>query len=60
MQLVIEAEFSKKESVKVMWRLEAANDVDEALRHEQIHFDITELYARKLRKNISVLINKAI
>ena len=43
-----------------MWRLEAANDVDEALRHEQIHFDITELYARKLRKNISVLINKAI
>ena len=30
-------------------------DAEELLRHEQIHFDITELYTRKLRKRISEL-----
>ena len=59
LKLVIEADFYKNESVTVIWRLKAANDVDQALQHEQIHFDITELYARKVRKMISVLINRA-
>ncbi len=30
-------------------------DSDELLRHEQIHFDITELYTRKLRQRLNEL-----
>jgi predicted secreted Zn-dependent protease len=30
-------------------------DSDELLRHEQVHFDITELYTRMLRKKVSEL-----
>ncbi|MGE0638554.1 MAG: DUF922 domain-containing protein [Bacteroidia bacterium] len=31
------------------------NDSEELLRHEQVHFDITELYTRMLRKKVSEL-----
>lgn len=31
---------------------------DETLRHEQLHFDIAELYARKLRKKFSILMSE--
>ena len=40
----VEAYFEKKQS----WFKEEAH-TDHHLQHEQIHFDITELYARKLR-----------
>jgi hypothetical protein len=43
----VEAEFYGNSS----WVKEARKSV-ELLRHEQVHFDITELYARKLRKAI--------
>lgn len=33
----------------------AADKSDELLKHEQLHFDIAELYARKIRKRISEL-----
>ena len=32
-------------------------DAEELLRHEQVHFDITEFYTRKLRKRISEVID---
>lgn len=31
---------------------------DETLKHEQLHFDITELHARKLRKRFSILVRE--
>lgn len=47
--VMIKAEFFKTESwVKSELRSE------ELLIHEQLHFDITELYARKLRKELSL------
>lgn len=39
-------------NVNQSWTKEKT-DAEELLRHEQVHFDITELYARKLRKRIS-------
>lgn len=44
----VRAYFEKKES----WFKEEAHN-DYILAHEQLHFDITELYARKLRKLLS-------
>lgn len=44
----IKAYFETKES----WFKEEAHN-DYILHHEQLHFDITELYARKLRKALS-------
>jgi len=44
----VRAYFEKEES----WVKEEAR-TEHHLRHEQIHFDITELYARKLRKILS-------
>lgn len=44
----VRAYFEKKES----WLKEEARN-DYILAHEQLHFDITELYARKLRKLLS-------
>ncbi|MCG3164254.1 MAG: hypothetical protein POELPBGB_00008 [Bacteroidia bacterium] len=40
-------------NVKKSWTKE--EESDELLRHEQLHFDITELYTRKLRKLVSEL-----
>lgn len=40
-------------NVNKSWTKET--DSDDLLRHEQLHFDITELYARKLRKKVSEL-----
>jgi hypothetical protein len=36
------------------WVREASKATPNLLRHEQVHFDITELYARKLRQKISL------
>jgi len=36
------------------WVREATKASPNLLRHEQVHFDITELYARKLRQKISL------
>ncbi len=44
----IKAYFEKKNS----W-VKSIGQNDHTLEHEQIHFDITELYARKLRKALS-------
>ena len=44
----IQSYFEKKNS----W-VKLAGRNDHTLEHEQIHFDITELYARKLRKELS-------
>lgn len=44
----VQAYFEKKES----W-VKAEALTDHHLRHEQLHFDITELYARKLRKHLT-------
>ena len=41
--------FKKKES----WTRNT--DSEQLLAHEQLHFDVTELYARKLRKKLSEL-----
>jgi hypothetical protein len=46
--LTISASFIKKQS----WKQKEINNAD-LLTHEQIHFDITEVYARKLRQKIS-------
>lgn len=43
--------FFKKES----WKDSLIKQSDYCLKHEQTHFDITELYARKYRKVLSVL-----
>lgn len=53
--LQIFAEFYKNESWKnTEWKLN-----EYLLKHEQIHFDITELYARKFRKELArIQINK--
>lgn len=37
------------------WKLKSTNS-NYCLKHEQLHFDIAELYARKLRKQISEII----
>ena len=37
------------------WARSGAGRTDELLAHEQLHFDITELFARKLRRDISEL-----
>jgi len=47
LNLIVIACFNKKES----WRKEKEINV-ETLNHEQKHFDITEIFARKLRKSI--------
>ena len=44
----VQSYFEKNES----W-VKAEALTDHHLRHEQLHFDITELYARKLRKRLS-------
>lgn len=44
-------------SVKRSWVLKEAKNDSALLRHEQIHFDITELYARKIRKLLAEYIN---
>lgn len=44
----VEAQFFPKDS---WYKREHANDT--ILGHEQLHFDLTELYARKLRKEIA-------
>lgn len=44
--VIIVAVMNKKESCVIFKR-------DEVLNHEQTHFDIAELYARKIRKKIS-------
>jgi len=36
------------------WVREASKATPNLLRHEQLHFDITEVYARKLRQKISL------
>jgi hypothetical protein len=59
LKILVEAVFLKKDSPKIMWRLEASNFVVQALQHEQIHFDITEVYARKFRKIIFAFISRA-
>ncbi len=43
----IVAQFDQAKS----WKIEKAES-DHLLKHEQVHFDITELYARKLREKI--------
>ncbi len=43
-------------NVNQSWTKEKT-DAEELLRHEQLHFDITELFTRKLRKRISELID---
>lgn len=49
-KLIITADFIKSQS----WFNERLNDIQktDALPHEQLHFDIAELYARKLRSVI--------
>lgn len=42
-------------NVKKSWTKETGSD--DLLRHEQVHFDITELYTRILRKKVSELID---
>lgn len=37
----------------VSWVLEPKDTSSQLLRHEQLHFDISELYARKIRKILS-------
>lgn len=37
-------------SIKQSWLLKGSKGDSSLLRHEQIHFNITELYARKIRK----------
>ena len=36
------------------WFRDPQNSTEALLRHEQLHFDITELYARKLRQKLTV------
>ena len=47
----VEAHFYPNKS----WYLKDKSD-DHILRHEQLHFDITELYARKFRKELEKLV----
>ncbi|HMB99642.1 MAG TPA: hypothetical protein VKN14_01255 [Flavobacteriaceae bacterium] len=47
-RVIVEAHFYPEKS---WYKSEASND--HILLHEQLHFDLTELYARKLRKRIS-------
>jgi len=49
----VRAEFEKNNS----W-FYANHKTEAVLRHEQLHFDITELYARKLRTKLSSLNNQ--
>lgn len=55
--VLVVATFDKKQS---WFRKEAApNDKELILRHEQGHFDLAELYGRKLKKELSLLkVNK--
>jgi hypothetical protein len=48
-RIVVKCNFRKKES----WTRTTESDV--LLAHEQLHFDVTELYARKLRQKLSEL-----
>ncbi len=48
LQIDVKGEFFKNQS----WVKKKARDAD-GLKHEQGHFDITEIYARKLRKECS-------
>lgn len=59
LKIIVRARFNKKESIKVEWRLKPFNLEDQSLQHEQIHFDITEVYARKFREILCKLIPKA-
>ncbi len=59
LKIVILTEFLKDFSYKWFAHLWDTNFKTEALEHEQIHFDITEVYARKLRQKIKPLISKA-
>lgn len=44
----VHARFNPQKS----WKRKDIDSSDELLAHEQLHFDITELYARKLRKSM--------
>ena len=48
-KLILKVKFDKKLS----WVLKG-KETDELLRHEQVHFDIYELYARKFMKKLSL------
>ncbi|GAA4355087.1 hypothetical protein GCM10023185_17620 [Hymenobacter saemangeumensis] len=41
------------------WFRDPKNSTEALLRHEQLHFDITEVYARKLRQKLTVFKVKA-
>lgn len=41
---------------KFSWIKEGAKGNEDVLRHEQLHFDITELHARKLRQRLENLV----
>jgi hypothetical protein len=49
-KLTVEAQFYKKKSFKAL-----SNYTASLLRHEQLHFDIAELYARKIRARFTEL-----
>lgn len=47
----ISAQFNKRES----WVRPDARGHDSILSHEQVHFDITEIFARKLRQSVATI-----
>jgi hypothetical protein len=51
----VEATFDPNTS----WFRDPKNATESLLRHEQLHFDITEVYARKLRQKLTVFKVKA-
>jgi len=57
--ITISATFDKMKSFKNMFHLNEFDLVDQSLEHEQLHFDITELFARKFREKIAKLMPKA-